>query len=516
MNQKLRTKKSVRIDVLIIGGLIGGAGWVCASFFMAKISHDDFTKTFSELILEFCKTVLVAAFVAFVLDRYLRGVFAEGKTARLAQAGISDVYPSRGEAVEDMRQCLQNASHIDIMGISLQDFLLPDRTFSTLWEAIEKRLIREEREKVHKGKRFRVRLLMLHPKSSEGLFRFSFEKSPEGGGMTGMTHDIRLGLDAVQRDWANIFRAGHGDGASPDQNAVEDMKKFLDVKLYHHCPFALVFLTNKHAFVEQYYYKDHTRHVDMPMLRYSKKEVYDEFQTCFDVVWNHAKPGILEDFEVGTAEAIKSCGIRNIFSKDQRAHSGDRQAETLRKCGPTTAVKILSISGKFYRSDRMIQELMSASKQIATVQFMLLNPVCEQAIFRAIADDHPARIKQELKTWNWGKHCETHLYKDTDQAITELRDRIDAAYKFEVHLHHSSPACSLFLTSKEAFIEQYIYGRSDHRMKVGVLGAEYPLFEFGCVDDSPTKDTAEMQMLSCTFDVIWKSYSIDIKKFLAL
>jgi hypothetical protein len=176
MNYESKRTRLIRVDVIIVGGLIGAAGWVCASFFMAKIAPlNEVAKTLSELLLELCKTVLVAAFVAFVLDRYLKGIFGEGKAARLAQVGITDIYPSRLDAAEDIRQCLQDESNIDITGISLQDFLLQNHTFSKLWNTIEERLIREETAGVHKDKRVRVRLLMLHPKSSEGLFRYAFE-----------------------------------------------------------------------------------------------------------------------------------------------------------------------------------------------------------------------------------------------------------------------------------------------------------------------------------------------------
>jgi hypothetical protein len=333
-----------------------------------------------------------------------------------------------------------------------------------------------------------------------------------------LLHDIRLGLEEVRRVQARIYRAKCGDSASLDQAGLDYVRQYLDVKLYHHCPFSLLFLTNKHAFVEQYYYKNHARHVDVPMMRYSKKELQDEFRTSFEVIWENAKAGILKDSEVGTASTIEHCTIKSIFSKRQRTQSAERQAETLIACDNTTTIKIMSISGKFYRSAEMITKLMGVSDHGGAVQFLLLNPICCQAVLRAIADDYPHQICEELATWNWQKHHDSRLYTDTDQTISELKRRMDAGYRFKVKLHHSAPACSLFLTQKEAFTEQYIYGRSKASTKDQVLGAEYPLFEFGRKETNKKvmEETDEMQMLESTFDIIWKAYSIDIVDYLAL
>ena len=52
---------------------------------------------------------------------------------------------------------------------------------------------------------------------------------------------------------------------------------------------------------------------------------------------------------------------------------------------------------------------------------------------------------------------------------------------------------------------------------LSVLGAEFPLFQFGRKGRNQVlEDTEEMQMLSSTFDIIWRAYSIDLADYLKL
>ncbi len=515
MDQNYKREIPIRVDFLILAGLVAAIGWLSASFFMAKVAPNDFPHTVAELFLEFCKTFCVAGFISFFLDRVLKNLFPEGESARFARSGITNIYATRRAGAADISSCVNGASHIDIMGISLRDFL-GQNIFSDVWRAIEKRLIHEEEYGVPIAKRLRVRLLMLHPNSSEGLFRFNFEQTQDGGDQSNLIRDVGTGLAQVQHVRAEIHRAGKGNNVRLDEAGMLYTSQFLDVRLYHHCPFSLLFLTDKHCFVEQYYYKNHGSHVDLPMLRYAKQELLGEFHTSFEEIWKHAKPGVLNEGDVGTAKAIDSCAIRNIFDNTQRSQSGIRQARAMANCGSGATIRILSISGKFYREPSVVQELLDASARGASIQFLLLNPICVQAVLRAVADNHPLKISSELSKWNWAKHCGTDLFKDTSQHILELTKRIKDGLHCEVHLHHSAPSCSLLLTPEKAFVEQYIYGRSEVKIKNQVLGGEYPLFEFGLKDSDTRQDTSELQMLSSTFDIIWKSYSIDLAAYSAL
>jgi hypothetical protein len=398
-----------------------------------------------------------------------------------------------------------------------------------VWDAIQQRMISEANQHVDKSRRLRVRLLILHPRSSEGLFRQAFEKETIRAS-AGISIDVPQGLEQIRRAQASL-----GDDGSAD---------LLEVRLYHHCPFAFLFLTHKDAFVEQYYYRDHTRHVDVALIRYGKEDIQKEFRLSFDAIWASARPSLLLDSDVGTAAAIEAAAINNIFTEEKRIQCGSRQAEALASLGANQEVKILSISGKFYISNPMIPYLIQATENQASIKFLLLNPVCCQAVLRAIADTYPPdQISKQIASWTWQKHRGTRLYREIHTTISELMGR-----GFAVRLHHSSVSCALFLTPTQAFVEQYLYGRSKMFKSDRVLGGDYPIFEFGQCDGSKRrhngkhaaneaagahtkinkpgeqdtngekvlKDTAELQMLSETFEVVWKSYSIGADQYLHL
>lgn len=499
MGRQSKWTREIHIDVIIVIGLALAGGWLCATFLFAKVDPQEVPNVVSELLLEFCKTVFAAAVVAFVLDRYLRGILYPSKSDRLPQAGITAVYPSRLAARNDMVQCVQAASRVDIMGISLRDLLHTSGQWASVWEAIVARLEQEHKNRIRAEKRLRVRLLVLDPRSSEGRFRSAAEEIT--GQSTALYNDVPLGLGEVER----VRRSVHAD----------DRNDPLQVRIYHHCPFSLIGRTNKDTFVEQYYYKDHRQHVDLPLLRYGKPEQQKELGTSFEIVWESASPGVLDDSEVGTAGAIENAAIQNIFRWDERDQCGLRQINTLKNVDPGQEVRILTISGKFYVQGNMRLAISEACRRGVTVRVILLNPVSSEAVLRAIADSHaPEEISDQLSGWAWEQHRFTHLYNDIERAVEELRGMGDRGCAIEVRLHHSSVACALLLTPASAFVEQYIYGRSRAFQEGRVLGHEYPVIEYGRQPGSAIgKDTPEQQMLSGTFDVIWNSYSVPIEQY---
>jgi hypothetical protein len=181
-------------------------------------------------------------------------------------------------------------------------------------------------------------------------------------------------------------------------------------------------------------------------------------------------------------------------------------------------IKVLSNSGKFYVNSayRFLDKLATASSDRGVdVKFLLLNPVCSQAILRAIAEDSPTSIKECIGHWNWGRHAKTDLYKDTRDSILELHKKIREGKRFEVRLHHTGPACSLFLTPHTGFIDQYTYGRSKRRSNQHVFAEDYPTFNFGR-PIGESSDTPELEVLESHFDSVWDSYSIDSTTFLEM
>lgn len=157
-----------------------------------------------------------------------------------------------------------------------------------------------------------------------------------------------------------------------------------------------------------------------------------------------------------------------------------------------------------------------------TARFALVNPVSQQAILRAIADHKPLdAVKGALASWSWDDHQQTDLYRDTHSSAEKLKDWKAEELQLDIRLYSGAVACALVLTQDSAFIEQYLYGRGEMLAAAGVLGGEYPVFEYarsGRRVEAPdhTKRTTEEQVLASTFDVLWRAYSISLKEYEAL
>jgi hypothetical protein len=277
-----------------------------------------------------------------------------------------------------------------------------------------------------------------------------------------------------------------------------------------------MFATDEDAFVEQYYYRDHKRHVDLPVLHYAQSEQVKEFISSFETMWTAAKPGIWDDAIVGTDGAVEDAGIVNIYRREQRSLLGRRQGNVLKDIKGGECVRILSISGKFYVSYPIFESLREAAKgadgqEGPVIRFALLNPVCSQAIYRAVADmSAPADILKRLATWDWAKHSSSDLYLDVHRTVRELLQWRNTGCRFEVRLFSCSVACSLFLAPRNYFVEQYLFGRSQVFEKGRVLGGEYPVFEYENVGE---RGTREREILSSSFDVLWNYFTIDAAEY---
>jgi len=432
-----------------------------------------------------------------------------------------------------MIELVTDTERLDLMGISLREFLDQGQSLNDVWNDISNRLIKEA-SSVHKDrgtKRLQVRLLLLHPKSSEGYFRQKLEKSPSNS-HDQLLGDVKRGIDEIRRVRENIFLAAHPNWPKDKEPSEEDLQKVnehLNFKFYHHTPFSFLFVTDKQVIVEQYYYKDRKQSIDIPVLRYSRAEVKREFQKSFDSIWEHAEALTeLDDSEVGTEVGIRLWGIRNIYGREETtreeviAPSGIRKTKVVEGCERGDIIRILSNSGNFYVYPRFgfITTLANASERGVSVKFLLLNPVCPQAILRSIAESAPGQIRERLLEWDWESHIETTLYKDTRDSIDQLAKRIAGGVDFQVKLHHTGPACSLFLSPRLAFIDQYSLGRSKRREMKQKFAEDYPTFNFGMArgktgemqdDDAPKSggNSPVLEVLESHFDTIWNSYSIN-------
>lgn len=138
----------------------------------------------------------------------------------------------------------------------------------------------------------------------------------------------------------------------------------------------------------------------------------------------------------------------------------------------------------------------------------IANPVSQQAILRAVADETPANEKRKgLKEWTWAKHQQTALYRDTINTGIRMEQWKAEGSHIQVRLYSSSIACAILMTEKSAFVEQYVPGRSKIFQPGLALGGEYPIIEYeiGLIDG---RGTIENEVMEESFNIVWDSYTV--------
>ena len=272
-------------------------------------------------------------------------------------------------------------------------------------------------------------MLLLNPNSSEGLFRRHIEaaslKIPED--RVGLKPDVEAALTELDRTNLQLYSRKFPDkekyGPDGDSAPGALVTEYLQTRLYEHCSFAFTFLAETaipppdsppessagavalapgKVLVEQYMYRGLAPSI-LPVLEFaSGGKAYDEIHSSVLVVWRHACPN-LSRYDVGTAKGLSEADIRNIFAQGgERTKVSERELESiLNACESMIAesaghqtVDVLAVSAKFYLrtllANRKLMEKFSAAPG-TVMRCALVNPVSQQAIMRAIADEVPTR-----------------------------------------------------------------------------------------------------------------------------
>lgn len=510
---ELQAKKSISLSSITFftSILLGTMGWVVVLGLLRE-QERGIVQTLIDIGQEVLKVIVIAVAAGIAVERLLEREPDEDPRLALRKLGIKEIFPKRQDAGEEFLRSArdENIRRITISGISLRDFLLPGGALNQVWREICERMKREQERKLPGDQRLHVRLLLLLPNSNEGYFRHQVEgentKDPGG-----IPFDVPYAVRIVQ-------------GAQQDIFASQETL-YLQVRLYEHCPFSFTFATESEIFVEQYDYRDQSRVAALPIIEYqSGNNQYKEQMFSVDAIWKHSLSADFVD-QVGTAAAIREARIANMFRRDHRTLLTKGQVGAIREVAQGT-IDIMAISGHFYTSNAAIakelQRVSSGGRDSkggaippVPVRFALINPVSQQAILRAVADwSPPDKVGDQLRNWNWGLHQQSDLYGDARNTASTLYSwSTQKQCSIKVRLYSSSVACAILQTDRYAFIEQYMYGRSKEFQPGFNLGGEYPVLEYD-VSKSDGGEMIEHQVISATFEMIWKYYSIPWESYL--
>lgn len=479
--------------------------WLALTLSLRELQGEAWHAVGIDLSLELFKAIVIGVCVGTGVEVYMKlterreekGKLERTLMTMLEQAQVKSVHPARVDCVGAFKKYVEdpNVRSISIVGISLREFLRPDGRMRPVWTAITQRLQREEIARLVANDRLNVKLLMLDPKSEEGLFRFKIEEQIETD--SDSTRDVEQSINEIRRVQRSIFS--------------NQTQKILRARLYGHCPFSFMFLTNRALFVQQYYYREQEDDLSTPVVEYAYPGPrHDLFRRSFNIIWRKAHE---EYIRVGTALPIDRAHIKNIFRADQRAELSERQVQSIGAVQSGT-IDILAVSGRYYvTSVDTSGALLSISRRQqhpVTIRIGILNPVSQQAIMRAVADDRPiGDIREALCQWDWNKHASSRLYQDINQTISRISDWRTRGHHFEGRVYSSSVTCALLITPTEMFVEQYIYGRTKKLQESYLLIGEYPVIEYDCSH----ANHLEHEIISSNFEIIWSCYSLSFDDF---
>lgn len=459
----------------------------------------EFPNTAYDMVIEFFKTVFIGACLAFAIEAYLKYLeIVQSKTETLSKSGITDLFSSRQDATAEFVRLVESehVKNVTICGISLRDFLATAGSTHAVWTAVKRRLTNEEREKLPLDQRLCIKLLLLDPRSAEGHFRYKIEEPLAFDDPV----DINKALVEIRKTLA-IYKG--------------QPQECFRVRLYEHCPFSFIFFTDTAAFVEQYYYRTSDREASLPLIKFAQDTAqYQILRESLRTIWDNAGDA---GIEIGTAIPIEEARIRNIYLAHKRGIQSQHQVARIRSHRGKT-IDILNITASHYVTDydpsSALQEFSSRRNENGgTIRFALLNPVSQQAILRAIADECRAEeIGETLRSYNWRTHQHSKLYtriRETTAAINRWKEE---GHRVELRFYSCSTTCALLLTSESAFVGHYLYGRSRKLQVENRLQSEYPMLEFARTPpDSPQE--YQLEIMHSTFNVVWDHYSISYEDY---
>lgn len=191
--------------LLVCLGLVSLAAVTFADRLVAQGVARDLLGVLQALVIIF----LSSLFGGLILRGAFRQWLGEDPDAG-ALTGIASIYPSREAARQRMLDWVDDPETrtIWLVGISHRDFLLPAGRLRDVWSAIHERLRQESQDSnLGKEKRLHVRVLLLNPESSEGMFRQHIEAAslniPEN--RIGLSPDVEAALTELDRTNKQLY-----------------------------------------------------------------------------------------------------------------------------------------------------------------------------------------------------------------------------------------------------------------------------------------------------------------------
>ena len=417
----------------------------------------------------------------------------------LQATGISRTYPNRDSAGEDIVNDLlaADAYEIRISGISLNDFLDDKGRQYKNWQRFKEHLRRYDGDKP-----IVIKILIIHPLTYGAQLREWGEV--RDGEVARLTYDIDRLTPNLERLATELNQKG--------------TKVTVEIRMYLTAPMLFLVHTNNYCYMQQYYFwPTRKSNVENPVFRYSSAtpensfdDMHGHMKAHFDWIWEKASVPTSDYFhshQVGGDQGIGRSGIVNIFT--QPSDGKKRMLYLLRNAQKRVFIQGISLH-TFFQNDEPITETIRDlvhSKKGIDIKILLLDPECDQAIFRSYreycirAGIKPAmsfsRYQEEAHDPNKSdsyhrKQSELYLHTmssknilmDINSIAQDINKDINSNAQekptlFEFKFYDCAPGSFVLIVDDHVLVEQYHFGKLQRQNQYdNILGKEMPLVEY--------------------------------------
>jgi len=402
----------------------------------------------------------------------------------MRKTGASQLYANRQEAANDIFHELsnRNCKKIRIIGVSLSDFVRNTGKLKNAWQLIVDHINSDGH---YYGADIDIKLLIIDPRCREAMLRSRGE----------MRGDHRYDAGDLETDVNAHIDLLLGLQARARQKHVS-----FEARIYRLAPILFLCQNERISFTQQYYFWSERADIDeaaFPVIRFDNapdgtKCVHSELESHFDWIWSKASIDLVSYKDGhcrGVDRGICSSGISNIYTNPR--HGRERITHLLRR-----AERQVRMQGISLHSFVAVAELSGPLRRLLDsekidVGMYFLNPLCEQAKFRAFREESFDRpVDRDEYFASDALHRSSTLFRDTMDARVKLAAMLREISKQkknwnpDQHLHfayyQTAPSCFLLQVDDTILVEQYHYGKLPHDMHGEriILGKDLPLVEY--------------------------------------
>jgi hypothetical protein len=395
-------------------------------------------------------------------------------------AGISRMYEKREDAIDNIRQDLANLnlSRIDLIGISLNDFVRDSGVFHEIWKVIAA-YARGERELPKPGGKLDIRILIVDPNCHGAYLRSSGEQRDSSAVVlhSRLAKDIDFTVDSLLELEEVVNKMG---GTARISFAF---------RLYQLPPMFFLLRTDISSYVQPYYFW-RTRDPIRPtsLVRYTDVGeflLHSGMNDHFEWIWKKASISsseYLEQYQLGVDKGLHQSGVINVF--DNAVDAKKRILWLIRNPqNHRLYIQGFSLRSYFDGDDVLYWAIKQAvERDDVDIKVLLINPNSDQAIYRSFREYLLEKPGDTLtfEEFKKDKYKGAQLYRETERSVRWIRRIASPTNKFLFKWYDSAPFCFMLMVDNSVLVEQYHYGKVGPSEGSTILGKDMALFEYAC------------------------------------